>query len=306
MLRAFAWFTLVFNVVVILLGALVRATGSGAGCGASWPTCAGELIPTAASTATQIEFTHRASSGVALVAVISLAIMVLRSERKGDRLRKAAIWSVVAIVSEAAIGAAIVLFEWVADDASVARVVAVPLHLANTFVLLAALTTLAWWLSTPHTPTPPISSSLKWSAAGLILIGATGSVTALADTLFPATSLAEGLAQDLSGAESFLTQLRVIHPVVATLIGAFVAYLGFNRSRPGHQQRVGLVMAGVVVTQVFAGVANIVLLTPVWMQLVHLALADGLWILFVLYMISDDLDATKNHSMEPALSTDTL
>lgn len=285
MLRRFAWVTLGFNVIVILLGAVVRATGSGAGCGVSWPTCGGEFVPSDASTATWIEFSHRSVSGVALLAVMGLAWMTFRTTARGKLVRRAAGWSVVAIISEAAIGAAIVLFEWVADDASLARTVAVPLHLVNTFILLAALTTTAWWLGREPESPPVLQSSLKWAGIGMLAIAATGSVTALADTLYPAESLIDGLTQDFSSAGTFLTQVRVLHPVIATLVGAYVAFLGFTRAAPGHQQIIGLSMVAIVGTQIFAGIANVVLLAPLWMQIVHLALADGLWILFVLFVL---------------------
>lgn len=284
MLGRFAWGVLAFNVIVILMGAVVRATGSGAGCGASWPTCEGQLIPADAASATWIEFSHRAASGVALLAVMVLVAWVFRTTGRGDLIRKAAAWSLVAILSEAAIGAAIVLFEWVADDSSLARLVAVPLHLVNTFVLLASLTVASWWIATRPSSMPAVPPALKWAGVGLLVVAATGSVTALADTLFPAASLADGLSQDFT-AGNLLTQVRVIHPVVATLIGSYVAFLGITRAESGPQQNIGLVIAGIVGAQIFAGIANIVLLTPLWLQLVHLALADGLWVMFVLFAV---------------------
>lgn len=293
MLRYYAWATLLFNVVVILGGALVRATGSGAGCGDSWPTCGGELIPADPSGATAIEFAHRAFSGVALLMVLGLVVAIWRTQTQGSSVRKAAVWSGVAILSEAAIGAVIVLFEWVADDASLARTVAVPIHLVNTFVLLASLTATAAWLERPPGQRLQLDRRLWMAAGGLMLIAATGSVTALADTLFPAESVVEGLAADFDSTSNFLTRVRVLHPVVATLIGFYVASIGFVRARPGRHQIIGLSMAAVVGTQVFAGIANVLLLTPVWMQIVHLALADALWILFVLFAI-EPVDQTSD------------
>jgi len=263
---------------------VVRATGSGAGCGASWPTCDGQVIPTEAATATWIEFSHRAVSGVALLAVFVLVAWIFRSTDRGDLTRRAAGWSLVAILSEAAIGAAIVLFEWVADDSSLARLVAVPLHLVNTFLLLASLTITAWWIGHRPASAPVVPAAIKWAGIGLLVVAATGSVTALADTLFPAASLAEGIARDFAGG-TLLTQVRVVHPVVATLMGSYVAFLGLTRAEPGARQKIGGVMAAIVGIQIFAGIANIVLLTPLWLQIVHLALADGLWIMFVLFAV---------------------
>ena len=82
-LARFAWFVLAWNVVVILWGAYVRATGSGAGCGAHWPLCNGEVVPRAPTAAMLIEFSHRLSSGLALVAVIVLAVWIWRTVAAG-------------------------------------------------------------------------------------------------------------------------------------------------------------------------------------------------------------------------------
>src|SRR5690606_35054615 len=188
-LTRFAWATLAFNVVVILMGAVVRATGSGAGCGRSWPTCHGTVLPVLEGD-TAIEFAHRAVSGVALVLVAVLAFLVLRRVPRPHQARMAAGLSLVAIIGEALIGAGIVLFEWVAEDTSVARAVSVPLHLVNTFFLLAVLTLTAHLLGG--------GVPLRWSqhprarrwlivgAVAFVTIAGPGAVTALADTLFPA------------------------------------------------------------------------------------------------------------------------
>src|SRR5690606_33187512 len=103
-------------------GATVRATGSGAGCGRSWPTCQGQVLP-ALEGATAIEFTHRAVSGLALVAVAWMVVRVFRSSEKGDLVRMGAVAVGISIVIEALIGMVIVLAEWVADDVSIARAV---------------------------------------------------------------------------------------------------------------------------------------------------------------------------------------
>ena len=66
-----AWAVLAYNVVVILWGAIVRATGSGAGCGSHWPLCNGVVLPNAEKASTLIEFAHRATSGIALLLVVA-------------------------------------------------------------------------------------------------------------------------------------------------------------------------------------------------------------------------------------------
>lgn len=275
----YAWFTLAFNVGVILLGALVRSTGSGAGCGRSWPTCQGQVVPSLEG-ATTIEYTHRLASGAALILVAVLVAQVWRQVPRGEPARTGAALSMLAIVGEALIGAMIVLAEWVADDASVARVVAVPLHLISTLFLLGSLTLTIFWL-TGGRRLSPRGHPVVWrrvllGGSALVLLAATGAVTALADTLFPKTGA------DLSGTGEahFLTDLRLIHPilaVVAATIGWWV-----SRRADGSRSSAGLALPLLVALMLITGSLNIVLGVPVWMQLVHLLLADALWITYVL------------------------
>ncbi|MEX1133788.1 MAG: COX15/CtaA family protein [Acidimicrobiia bacterium] len=273
----FAWFTLVFNVGVILMGALVRSTGSGAGCGPSWPTCQGEVVPELEG-ATAIEFAHRAASGAALLLVITLAVLVWRLVPAGQPPRRGAFFSVISIVGEALIGAMIVLAEWVGDDTSVARVIAVPLHLVNTLFLLAALTLTAFWLSGGRRLSPSAKPTVwRWVLAGgiaLVLLAATGAVTALADTLFPKELI------ELGDEGHFLTNLRMIHPVLA-VVAASIGWWASSRvegSRPTASKALPALVGAMILT----GSLNILLGVPVWMQLVHLLLADALWIAYVL------------------------
>lgn len=273
----YAWFVLGFNVLVILLGALVRATGSGAGCGSSWPTCDGQVVPELEG-ATAIEFTHRAVSGLALVLVAVLAILVWRNTGRGHPARKGALLSVIAIVGEAMIGAMIVLAEWVADDASVARAVSVPLHLVNTLFLLAVLALTIFWLGGGGRLAFRRDRTTMWVVAlgglALVLIAATGAITALADTLFPKTSGA-----DLSGEANFLTELRIVHPVLAVFaagVGWWASYRSFG-SAWGWARGLPILVSLMLIS----GVINVALGVPTWMQLVHLALADALWVVYV-------------------------
>lgn len=273
-----AWVTLGVNLVTILVGAWVRATGSGAGCGASWPTCRGEVVPELAG-ATAIEFTHRAVSGVALILVAWLAIAVFRGFRPGHPARLGAGLSVVAIAIESLIGAAIVLFQWVADDASAARAVTVPLHLVNTLFLLAVLTLTVFWLrgGGPLRWSGPERAPLVAIAAGMVLVAGTGAVTALADTLFPRPGLLGG--EGVSDVEHFLTRLRMLHPVVALAVGGVAAWWAARRaSLPGSAGLAARVVVGAVAVSVLAGFANVVWGTPVWLSLLHLAVADVMWI----------------------------
>jgi heme A synthase len=263
-----------WNVITILLGALVRATHSGAGCGRSWPTCSGVVVPELQG-ATAIEFTHRAASGLAIIGVIAIAFAVHRQTAKGHPARRSVALAVAAIALESLIGAAIVLYEWVGRDDSIARAVAVPLHLVNTLLLLAALTLTVWFLFGGG-PLRRRGADRRWVfAAGLSLvaISATGAVTALADTLFPVGQAASAEAVHL------LTELRVVHPVLAVLALFAMALASRGQSILASATRRSIVI--LTGAQFVVGVLNIRFGTPLVLQLVHLLIADLIWITFV-------------------------
>jgi heme A synthase len=284
--RDFALIALAVNVIVILLGALVRATGSGAGCGRSWPTCNGTFVPELEG-ATAIEFAHRASSGIALILVAIMVWMTFRATHRGHPARLGAIVSGISIIVEALIGAVIVLAEWVANDASLARAISVPIHLVSTFVLLGGLVLTVFWLDGG----PPIRlaadrrTARAWMliALGMLIIGATGGVTALADTLFPKDTFEIAGIFETESTAHFLTRLRALHPAVALLVGFVAARWAISKawSDTGRSGRAGRAVVVLVGVQFLLGAVNVVLLTPVWLSLLHLALADAVWVAWV-------------------------
>ncbi len=285
----FAWGVLAFNLGVILWGAVVRATGSGAGCGRHWPLCDGRVVPQDPATATLIEFAHRATSGIALVLVLALALWSRRAFPAGHPAQRGAVWSLGFIVIEALIGAGLVLLELVGDDASALRAAYLALHLANTFLLLGALTLTAHWAAHPE-PARRAAGERTGAlvASGLavtLLVGMTGAVTALGDTLFPAASLAEGLREDLSPTAHFLVRLRVIHPALAVAGGLWLLWISWRvpRMRAGPAvEGAARLAAGMVLAQLGIGAVNLALLAPTPMQLAHLLAADLLWLAQVL------------------------
>jgi heme A synthase len=285
---AFAWGVLAYNIGVILWGAYVRASGSGAGCGEHWPLCNGVVIPRDPSVATLIEFSHRITSGLALVGVVVLLVWVWRTCAPGHPARRGAAWTVFFMLTEAAVGAGLVLFQLVADNATMARAMFMGVHLLNTFVLLGWLTLTAWWLS-GGAPVSPDGNrgravALGIATLGLLLVGVSGAVAALGNTLYPDGSLAEGLAADLSPTSHMLIRLRILHPTFAVLIAGGLL-LGAPKIGSGRGvtatwlARTVAILTGV---QLGVGALNVMLLAPVWMQLVHLLVADLVWIAFVL------------------------
>ena len=285
----YAWGVLALNMFVILWGAFVRASGSGAGCGSHWPLCNGGVIPPSPQLETIIEFTHRITSGVSLLLVVGLLVWAFRAYPKGHSVRLGAVLSMIFMITEALIGAVLVLFSWVAKNESTGRVISVALHQTNTFLLLALLTLTAWWAS-GGTPMRLKGQgiglwALGFGLFGVLILGVSGAVNALGDTLFPARSLAEGISQDFSPTAHFLIRLRVWHPIIAISVGLYLIFVcglvGMFRPQPILRRFVGLLIAFVLL-QLTAGLVNVLLLAPVWMQLVHLFLADMVWIWLVL------------------------
>ncbi len=285
----YAWIVLAYNVLVILWGAYVRATGSGAGCGSHWPLCNGEILPRSPQVETMIEFAHRLSSGLAFLLVLALLVWALRAYPKGHAVRLGATLSMVFIITEALVGAGLVLFEWVAWDASIGRVISMAVHLVNTFLLLAVLTLTAWWASGGERLNLRGHGLALWlfvaAFLAVIVLGVSGAMTALGDTLFPAQSLQAGVARDFLPTAHFLERLRVWHPVIAVLAGLYLSFLAglvaLFRVTPRIRKAAAAVF-GLFMVQLVAGLVNLILLAPVWMQLVHLLLADLVWISFVL------------------------
>lgn len=285
----FCWGVLAYNVLVVLWGAFVRATGSGAGCGRHWPRCDGVVIPRLESTEQIIEFTHRATSGVALLLVLAMLVWAFRAFPAQSTVRRGAVASTVLIVIEALLGAGLVLLELVADNPSGVRAFSMAAHLVNTFLLLGALTLTAWWASGGRPLRLRGQSAAGWLVGGgvaaLLLVGATGAIAALGDTLFPAQSLAAGFRQDTDPAAHFLLRLRALHPLVAVLAGAYIVFMAnvLRRLRPSPAtRRMAVVLTGLYAAQIMAGIVNLVLLVPVEMQILHLLMADLVWIALVI------------------------
>lgn len=287
LLVPYAWFTLGWTLLTIVLGAVVRATRSGDGCGASWPSCDGRFFVTAETeTPRIIEFTHRAVSGLDLLFVALLLVFVFRALPAGHRARRTSVWTLASIISEAGIGALIVLYGWVARDTSTPRQISVPLHLVNTLALTGLLALLVWQIRGGGALTFARSRgarTLVALAALIVLVAATGATTSLADTLFEPESLGHGLAQDLDSSSALIVRLRVLHPLIAIATGIVVAAYVWRRLDDGVGVRSGQWVLVLLAVQAGLGSLHIVLLTPLATALLHLAVAQSLWIAFAFF-----------------------
>lgn len=287
----FAWALLAYNVPVILWGAFVRASRSGDGCGDNWPHCGsgGEYIPTGAHAATWIEWTHRVSTMVLGPLLLVLTIWAFRAFKRGDAVRKAAVGVFVFTMLEAWIGRHLVLNKLVVDDASWQRAFWMSLHLANILSLLAALTLTAWW-SSGHARLNLRSDgklSAMWALClvGVVAIAITGALSALGDTLYPVSSLAEGMRQDFAHDAALILKTRPLHPLTATLVSLLVAWTLMTTRRlcaDAFVQKAVPITLGLLGAQYVFGWWNLLMLAPIWAQLTHLLLANLLWIGLVL------------------------
>ncbi|MEA2023586.1 MAG: COX15/CtaA family protein [Actinomycetota bacterium] len=287
--RTLAWSVLIFNVVVVLGGAIVRATGSGDGCGESWPLCTDRIFPANPGVETVIEFSHRVTSALAVLGVILMFVFAVRLYEKGHRVRNAAAASLALLLFESVLGALLIVFGWVDQDASIGRMIVVPIHLLNTYILVGALTLTAWWASGNPGPTKPVDTRMRRSlilgAVGLLLIGAIGALNALGDSLYPAENFFSGVAEEFSSDAPWLLQLRIFHPIIAIVVGFGVAYLIMRliATATDRTKRLGTVTGGLIFVQFLVGILNVLLAAPLETQVIHLAIADAIWIIYLMF-----------------------
>lgn len=308
-----AWANVAYLILVILFGAWVRITGSGAGCGTHWPTCHGEIIPQDPGIKTIIEFTHRVTSGMCGIIVLVLLVWALLKYGRKHRVFFGVCVTTFFIVLESLLGAGLVLKELVESDASAARAIVVSLHLVNTMALTAAASLTAWWSGGGGSAIwSSIKGPLRWvllgSLGALVLTCMAGAVTALGDTIFPTQpelgpGVLDKISDDLSAANHFLVRLRIIHPILALSAATGIVYgVGYVKKHAPSTEAVrwANVLLGSLCAQVLVGFANIGLGAPGWIQLVHLFVTQIIWISALLMTWSSFAAAHQNPNLPPA------
>lgn len=284
-LRRFAWGVLVYFIATILWGTLVRATGSGDGCGNHWPLCNGTVMQVAPGVKTMIEFTHRLTTGLSGFVVVGLLIWTYAGTVRGHLARTAAIASVALTVVEGILGALLVKLGLTAQSQSPLRPAYLALHLTNTLLLLAAITLTAHFLGRR---TGYLRGDIQLRApfgavatvVVVMIVGVTGSLAALGDTLFPASSLGMAMAQDFSSTSGWLVRWRWMHPAVAFLSSIVLIWLlvhGAQRRGPWDNRRLSALVLGLLAVVYALGLLDVALLAPLWVQIAHLFAADCLW-----------------------------
>ena len=280
---------LLLSIASILAGAFVRATGSGDGCGATWPTCKGKIIPALSDTSELIEFSHRSVSGVLLVVTL-IIFAKTRKFRKESLVRTVTNYLTFFVIFEALIGAVIVIFEWVGLNSSLPRIIAVPIHLVNTFGLLGSYAILYKILQDDLQNIKNMFNKNFLLISSLFLLsGATGSITALADVLFPSASFVEGFLADFDRTSEVLTRLRILHPIISSTL-SIVLYVYATGIRKKYNVGVKPLQILILIA-VFLGVINVLSNIVLPLSILHLAIADFLWISYIYVSI----DLSKNN-----------
>ena len=280
---------LLLSIVSILAGAFVRATGSGDGCGATWPTCKGKIIPALSDTSELIEFSHRSVSGVLLVVTL-IIFAKTRKFQKDSLVRIVTNYLTFFVIFEALIGAVIVIFEWVGLNSSLPRIIAVPIHLVNTFGLLGSYAILYKILQDDLQNIKNMFNKNFLLISSLFLLsGATGSITALADVLFPSASFVEGFLADFDRTSEVLARLRILHPIISSTL-SIVLYVYATGIRKKYNVSVKPLQILILIA-VFLGVINVLSNIVLPLSILHLAIADFLWISYIYVSI----DLSKNN-----------
>jgi cytochrome c oxidase assembly protein subunit 15 len=291
-LRRFAWGFLAYSIAVILWGTIVRATGSGAGCGDHWPLCNGTVMQQSPTMETLIEFFHRITSGISLIGVLLLLVWTWRTTEHGHLARRSAVASFLLMLVEAILGALLVKLGLTAQSQSPLRAPFLAMHLTNTLLLIAALALTAHLLSRKKgflrrevDLVAPVTTLC--GVALFMVVGVSGSLAALGDTLFPPASISSAMHQDFSDASNWLVRWRWTHPSVAILASIFLLWMlaralqHGNRGKIWNNRPLTLFIFGLLLAEYMLGTLNVVLLAPVWMQVVHLLAADVLWVALV-------------------------
>lgn len=295
--QKFAMGLLLYTIIVILWGAWVRISHSGDGCGDTWPLCDGKLIPEAEQGKTWVEYIHRLMSGLYGLIVFYFWWLCKKTFPKGSLARKAALWTLIFTISEALLGAKLVIFGLVASNDTPFRAFVMALHQVNSLLLSGSIT-VAWLgcqsaIADHYFMKTPFKQARRFLYL-IILVAITGAWASLSTTLFPSESLLSGLMNDFSKEAHYLVRLRILHPLVAIGIGGFFIAMFWKSSLNNHyslrfrqhSQQTALVF----LVALGFGASTLLALSPVWMKIIHLTLVHGVWVFLIRWLIEKQLE----------------
>jgi cytochrome c oxidase assembly protein subunit 15 len=281
-----SWLLIAYTVIIIAWGAWVRISGSGDGCGAHWPLCHGEAIPSTANVKTWTEVAHRYSTALFGMCVLAQLLAIRYFTPKGNSARFWVWWVLLFTATEALIGRMLVKQGLVDESQDLSRLVVMPLHLVNTSLLLFSQVMTAEGIRFGHRRRANLTPQLRWwigvvSALAAVLL-TSGAIAALGSHLMPAASLSEGLAQDLHVTSHPAVRLRLLHPLLGLLIPSVAALLLSHGALRAPSPELALMyrrFGYTIILMVIVGISTLLLLAPTWLKLVHLTMANILVIL---------------------------
>lgn len=283
-----------YLILVIVFGAYVRAGLHGDGCGRSWPHCGNTIVPDGSSVSAIIEFTHRTTSTLSGLIALAFVFWARKIDRKGGYLRKSAMGALVFTVVAGLIGASLVLFEWVTTDKSVGRAITMPLHLINTYFLIASVALMAYFSgggkSFSFKNQGSIGTGLRWALGGMFVLGMTGALSAMGRTAFSTNmesvnTFMERITLHIGENAPALLKGGATHPLIATSVAVIVimvVYLVMHRRESPEVKRWGQATVGLFLIQMVFGIINLVVSAPLWMQMTHLTIALADWLCLVM------------------------
>ena len=287
--KKFAWILLGYTLLVILWGAWVRISFSGDGCGDHWPLCNGDFVPQA-SGKTWTEYTHRLMSGFYGIAVVAFFFAVRRITPRQHPARLWSLLTLIFMISEALLGAKLVLLRLVGTNDSPLRAGSMGLHLMNSLMLVGSLTLTALFLgshswkrrsqSAIHLDRRSLRKFVVALGVGFLFLNISGALAALSTTLFPAENFMDSMQAQLSSTH-YLMSLRSFHPLLGVVFGVGFAAFGLSLRAlsplPEIRTAAALFAATAGLT-LGVGAATLFLASPVWLKLSHLTMTYVLWI----------------------------
>ncbi|MGE0633652.1 MAG: COX15/CtaA family protein [Pseudobdellovibrionaceae bacterium] len=298
--KSFVLALIVYTFLIILWGAWVRISGSGDGCGDHWPLCQGQILPEFEQYKTLIEFAHRLKSGLYGLLIIGMYFWARKLFQKGHTGRAVALASLIFTITEGLLGAALVKFSLVGTNDSLVRAFSMSLHMINSLLLTGSLTLTWLFARTDSMHWRPEKENLrKWAGLLILLIliiATTGAFASLAVTLFPSESLEGGIIADFSADSHPLIRLRILHPILALVIGSSLGLvIAYSLSSvEAVVKKRAQILLGLLVTEILFGLTTLFSLAPVWMKLVHLQLAHLVWMSLLATLAATLLAPKKN------------
>ena len=287
-----AWIGATVTYLLIILGAIVRITGSGMGCGEHWPLCNGRLLPPL-DVPTMIEYGHRLAAAAVSVLVAGLAGLawwLRRGARSGERSRETGAGSgerylpdngpyvaLGLLILQILLGAVTVKLQlppWT-----------VVLHLGTAMLLLATLLVIA---ARPRlTPGASSGNTEGRGAPRPGLVGSAALVLGFTTVLLGALTANLGAASACLGfplcngalfpSGNYLQYVHWVHRLFAYMLFAYVVWWAVRSKRRGAWCVVAL-----VTLQVAVGATMVLLVLPQPLQVAHVAVGTGVWAALVL------------------------